>query len=141
MSKRTAQRHLSCLREFWRFLEREEVTIDPAATAYGPKATRRMPVYLKIHEQEALLEAMARDRSVMGQRDLAIVALMLFAGPRVSEVVNLKVEDVDLDGATLRILHGKGDKDREVPITPRLGAILRGYLDVRVGVLQSLPLR
>jgi site-specific recombinase XerD len=128
-AKATAKRHLSCLREFWRFLEREEITTrNPAATAYGPNATRRMPVYLKIHEQEALLEVMVRDHSPIGQRDYAIVGVMLLAGLRVSEVVNLRLEDVDLEGSTIRVRHAKGDRDREVPLIPRLRGMLRAYL-------------
>jgi integrase len=66
----------------------------------------------------------------MVRRDLAAVAIMLLAGLRVSEVVNLRLSDVDLDGnkPLLRIVRSKGLRSREVPCVPRLAAILRDYL-------------
>jgi site-specific recombinase XerD len=125
----TANRHLHCLRTFWTYLIRTDAaTTNPAANAYLLKASRRLPEYLRIAEQEHLLDTMLLDHTPKGQRDLAIVAVMLFAGLRVAEVVNLRLEDVVLDGA-LRVRHGKGDKDREIDIVPRLGrGILRAYL-------------
>src|SRR5262249_12194397 len=61
-----------------------------------------------------------------GQRDLALVATMLFCGLRVSELVSLRMDQVDLTAGVLRVV-GKGDKERELPIAPRLRGILRGY--------------
>src|SRR5262245_42802409 len=67
-----------------------------------------------------------RNRLAGGQRDYALVGVGLFCGLRVSELVNLK--DVDLESARLRVRHGKGDKDRELPIVPPLRGMLRAYL-------------
>ena len=125
----SANRHLHAVRTFFRYLVRERlVASNPTADAYGLKATRRLPTYLTIPEQESVLEHLIRDHTPQGQRDLALVATLLFAGLRVSEVVNLTLADVDIDASTIRVRHGKGDKDRELPIIPRLRGILRAYL-------------
>jgi site-specific recombinase XerD len=128
-SAATANRHLAALRAFFAYLNREEILVgNPAAPAFVLRTGRRLPTYLTIGQQEALLDAMIPDHTPTGQRDLAIVAVMLFAGLRVSEVVNLRLEHVDLKGERLRVVAGKGDKDRELPIVPRLRGILAAYL-------------
>jgi site-specific recombinase XerD len=136
----TANRHLHCLRAFYRYLVREGVTTsNPAADAFSLKTRRRLPTYLTIPEQERVLEALIRDHTPAGQRDLALVAVMLFCGLRVEEVVNLRLEHVDLDGERLRVVQGKGDKDRELPIIPRLRGILAAYLSDGRPRLVSAP--
>ena len=128
-SAATANRHLAALRAFFVYLIREEiVTGNPAASAFMLRSGRRLPNYLTIPEQEHLLDALIPDHSPTGQRDLAIVAIFLFAGLRLSEVTHLRLEHVDLDGQRLRVIAGKGDKDRELPIVPRLRGILAAYL-------------
>jgi site-specific recombinase XerD len=125
----TANRHLHALRAFFYYLQREEIVDrNPAARAFTLSGGRKLPNYLTIPEQEALLDALIPDHSPIGQRDLTIIAVMLFAGLRVSEVVNLRLDHVDLKGERLRVVQGKGAKDREVPIIPRLRGILGAYL-------------
>jgi integrase len=83
---------------------------------------------------------MAKDATLMGRRDYAIVATGLFTGLRVEELCNLRPEHVDLETGILRVVRGKGDKDREVSIVSRLRAILSAYLkDVRPQLL-ALPI-
>jgi len=128
-SAATANRHLGALRAFFVYLVREEILVgSPAAHAFVLRTGRRLPTYLTIPEQEHLLDVLMRDHSPTGQRDLAIVAIFLFAGLRLSEVTHLRLEHVDLVGQRLRVVAGKGDKDRELPIVPRLRGILAAYL-------------
>ena len=126
----TANRHLHALRTFYTYLIREEAcSHNPAAAAFMLKASRRLIRYLTIPEQELVLETLVRDHSALGQRDLGIVAVMLFCGLRVSEVVNLTLDDVDIENATLRVQQGKtAGSTRELPIIPRLRGLLRAYL-------------
>ena len=63
-----------------------------------------------------------------GLRDRALMLMLYNAGLRVQEVVNLRLEHVDLEGGRLRVVQGKGNKDRELPIVPRLRGILGAYL-------------
>lgn len=75
---------------------------------------------------------LAARTDLLGRRDYALVATALLTGLRCSELANLELTHVDLDGCVLRVVEGKGQKDRELPIVPRLEAILRRYLaDVR----------
>ena len=125
----TAARHLSTLRSFFKYLVREEVIArDPAAVSFGPKVTRALPTFLTTAEQERVLTALARDRTLRGRRDHAIVATLLLTGLRAEELMSLRLESLDLETGTLRVVNGKGGKDREMPVTPRLRAILRTYL-------------
>jgi site-specific recombinase XerD len=138
-SARTANRRLHCLRTFWRYLVREGITpSNPAADVFMLATPRRLPKFLTIPEQERALDVLGRDTTLRGQRDLALVAVGLFCGLRVAELASLKVSDIDLDGGTLRVV-GKGDKEREVPIVPRLAAILGPYLETTRPALIGRP--
>jgi site-specific recombinase XerD/DNA-binding XRE family transcriptional regulator len=139
LSAGTAVRHLATLRSFFRYLVRERiVTQDPAAVAFGPKTPRRLPIYLTIPEQERVLATLARDRTRKGCRDYAAVATLLLTGLRADELLNLELGHLSLEGRTLRVVNGKGGKDRELPVVDRLATILGAYLtDVRPDLSQA----
>lgn len=126
----TAARRLAAIRQFYRYLVREgEVRRDPAAVAFGPKCPPRpLPRYLTVDEQERVLAALAADETLTGRRDYALVATALLTGLRCEELCRLRLEDLDLEGGTLRVVRGKGQKDREVPVVSPLAGILREYL-------------
>jgi site-specific recombinase XerD len=126
----TANRHLHALRSLYRYLVREEiVTTNPAADCFMLPARKKLPGYLTVPEQERVLTALAKARSLLGRRDQALVATALLTGLRCAELAALEVAHVDLDAGRLRVVNGKGGKDRELPIIPRLEAILRAYLE------------
>jgi site-specific recombinase XerD len=126
----SANRHLHALRTFWKWMVREELaTKNPAAEVYLLPYRKKLPSYLTIPEQERLLAALARDASPLGVRDYALVATALFTGLRCSELSNLQLGHLDLDAGVLRVMDGKGRRDRELPVVPRLAAILRRYLE------------
>jgi len=89
---------------------------------------KKLPNYLTIPEQERLLTILAENPSLPGRRDHALVATGLFTGLRCAELAHLQLAHVDLHAGHLRVVNGKGGKDRELPIIPRLEAILQGYL-------------
>jgi site-specific recombinase XerD len=120
--------HLSALRSFYRWAEREGlVATNPAALAIGPKKAHRLPSYLTVAEQARLLAGLAAVPGPTGQRDHAMVATALFTGLRCEELVRLRLDAVSFDGGFLRVV-GKGHKAREVPLIPRLATILTAYL-------------
>jgi integrase/recombinase XerD len=139
----SVNRHVHALRTFWKWMQREEiVTRNPAADVALLKAPRRLPSFLTVGEQERVLAALAQPvalppswpsrqnaarRSLVRRRDFAIVACALLTGLRVSELSTLRLEDVNLDAGVLRVI-GKGDKQREGVIIPRLAGILGDYL-------------
>jgi integrase/recombinase XerD len=126
----TANRHLHALRSLYRYLVREEiVTTNPAADCFMLPARKKLPGYLTVPEQERVLTALAKARSLLGRRDQALVATALLTGLRCAELAALQLQHVDLDAGRLRVVNGKGGKDRELPIIPRLEGILRDYLE------------
>jgi integrase/recombinase XerD len=108
-------RTLSSVRSFHRFLLREGVSdADPAVEITQPKLPRSLPRPLSVDEVARLLEAPDPGTAV-GIRDRAILELLYGAGLRISELVGLDVDDVDLEQGSVRAL-GKGGKEREVPL-------------------------
>ena len=117
---------------------REEITVrNPAVDMFLLPTHKKLPSYLSIPEQEQLLEALAQDPTPLGVRDYALVATGLLTGLRCSELSHLQLGHLNL--GVLRVVEGKGLKDRELPIIPRLEGILRPYLEVTRPGLLALP--
>jgi len=133
----TANRHLYALRSWWRWMVREGIaTLNPAAETFMLPTERRLPLYLTVPEQEKVLRTLAKGTTLRERRDYALIAMGLLTGLRCSELANLQLSHLDLDAGILRVVQGKGRKDREVPIISRLVAILRPYLaEVRPALL------
>ena len=114
-SARSVARALSSVRSFHRFLRREDaLDRDPAADVVQPKLPRSLPHPLSVDEIARLVEA-PDGRTSAGLRDRAILEVLYGAGLRISELVGLDVDDVDLEEGFVRVV-GKGGKEREVPI-------------------------
>jgi integrase/recombinase XerD len=112
---RSVARALSSVRSFHRFLLREGAADrDPATRVAQPKLPRSLPHPLSVDEILRLLEA-PDVATPAGLRDRAILELLYGAGLRISELVGMDVDDVDLDEGSVRVL-GKGGKEREVPL-------------------------
>jgi len=112
---RTAARYTASLRRFYRFLARENlIANDPTQYLDMPKLPRPLPKVLSESEVEALLAAPDIDTPA-GLRDRAMIETLYATGLRVSELVGLKLLNVDLNAAVLRVT-GKGGKDRLVPM-------------------------
>jgi len=133
----SANRHIHALRTFWFWMVREEITAkNPAAQLFLLRTQKRLPNYLNLAEQEKTLATLATRSDLVGRRDYALVATGLLTGLRCSELANLELAHLDLDAGVVRVVNGKGMKDRELPVIPRLEAILRSYLaEVRARVV------
>jgi integrase/recombinase XerC len=129
-SRASAARKLSALRTFVRFLRREGLMqTDPAALALSPKHEQKVPAHLSIEEMSRLLEA--PDASIpLGRRDRAILELFYASGLRLSELVGLDVEDVNLHARIIRVA-GKGGKERLVPFNTSAQKALRAWYSDR----------
>ena len=111
--KASIARKLSAIRSFYRYLEREEIlTANPVQKTSSPKLDRRLPSFLSIDEMTRLLEAPDLT-TPQGQRDRAWLELLYASGLRVSELVSLNLEQIDLDTREIRVC-GKGSKERMV---------------------------
>jgi integrase/recombinase XerD len=115
------------LRSFYRFLLREGyLTIDPTAKIGASKQPRSIPKPIPVEDVERFLDQPSDDP--LGKRDRAILETLYGAGLRISELVGLDVDDIDLDGGDLLVRSGKGSKDRHVPIGRQAREALSAYL-------------
>jgi integrase/recombinase XerC len=137
-SKASAARKLSAIRAFGRYLRREGIIDgDPAALVGTPKREVRIPKHLAVDEMSKLLET--PDTSVpLGRRDKAILEMFYASGLRLSELVGLDVDDVNLSARVVRVL-GKGRKERIVPFNQTAADALRAWLRDREGVQHARP--
>ncbi len=125
--KASIARKLSAIRSFYRYLQREEIIpTNPVATASSPKLDKRLPSFLTIKEVERLLEAPDSSKP-QGQRDRALMELLYASGLRVSELVSLNLEQINLDSCEIRV-RGKGDKERMVLMGKPAARALSDYL-------------
>jgi integrase/recombinase XerC len=126
-TRSSAARKLAAIRAFGRYLRREGIVEgDPAALVGTPKREHRLPAHLGESEMTRLLE-MPDVAEPLGRRDRAILELFYASGLRLSELVGLDVDDVNLSGRVVRVL-GKGGKERIVPFNRTTEASLRAWL-------------
>jgi integrase/recombinase XerD len=127
LESRTVARHQVTMRNFFRFaLAQELITSDPSLNLESPKIRRSLPGYLRLEELERLL-AQPDDKTPIGLRDHAMLEVLYSTGLRVSELVNLRVMDLDRSAGCVRCV-GKGDKERIVPIGKKALALVERYL-------------
>lgn len=124
---RTQARLVSALRQFYAWLLRCGArTDDPAARLAQPRLARRLPHSLSTTEVEALLAEPGHD-SPRAARDAAMLELMYASGLRVSELVRLRFDELNLEHGIVRLV-GKGGRERLVPMGEPARDALRGYL-------------
>lgn len=132
-SPSSVARMLVSLRALYRFLIGEDLLeVDPTAKVGSPKRPRSIPKAIAIDDVVELLALPAED--LLGRRDRAVLELLYGTGLRISELVALDVDDVDLDGRVVLIRRGKGSKSRRVPLGREATKAISSY------VTQSRPL-
>ena len=127
LSPRSAARALSAVRTFTKFLIRERIRRDdPAASVPAPRLGRPLPLVLSAEATARLADA-PKGADPRRIRDAAMIELLYGAGLRVTELVTLRLDDVDLDRGVVRVT-GKGGKTRVVPLGEIAAAKIRVYL-------------
>ena len=128
MSVRTQARNLVALRGMFKFLRGERlVEADPTAGLELPRVGRKLPEVLGLEEVERLLSE-PDQQTTLGLRDAAMLELLYATGLRVSELCNLRNDELSLDHGYISTI-GKGRKQRLVPVGEAALALLREYLD------------
>jgi integrase/recombinase XerC len=126
-AKSSIARKLSAIRSFYRYLMREElVSASPAATTVSPKLDKRLPAFLTVEEAKRLVESPDISQP-QGQRDRALLELLYASGMRVSELVNINMEQINLATNEIRVW-GKGSKERVVLIGEPAAQALQNYI-------------
>lgn len=139
LDSRSVARHLVALRGFFRFAVAEEwIAAAPTENLESPKGWKKLPTHLSLSEVDRLL-AQPDLATPLGLRDKAMLDLLYSTGLRVSELVTLRVADVQMEMGCLRCV-GKGDKERLVPVGKQALSIVRQYLrEVRPRLLKKGP--
>jgi integrase/recombinase XerD len=131
LESRTVARELVTLRNFFRYAQVQEwLASDPAMNLESPKIRRSLPGYLRLDEVEKLL-CQPDCKTPLGLRDRAMLEMLYSTGLRVSELVSLRVSDLDSKAGCVRCI-GKGDKERIVPVGRKaLGMVDKYLLEAR----------
>jgi|YNPNPStandDraft_1061719.scaffolds.fasta_scaffold02858_12 integrase/recombinase XerC len=136
--KSSLARKVSAIRTFYRFLVKQGLaTQNPADHVATPKREQVLPHFLTVDEVFRLVEA-PREENFLVTRDRAILELLYGSGIRVSELVAIDDEDVDIDMQILKV-HGKGGKERIVPFGAKAKQALLSYLRTREGLSAGRP--
>ena len=126
-SARTLNRHLSALRGFYKWLNKEKyLEVDPSLILTSPRTSRRLPQTMSDEDVQKLLLSCDTDTAA-GLRDRAILECMYATGARISEISHLDREDVDISQGVVR-LFGKGSKERDVPLYKTARDWLEAYM-------------
>jgi integrase/recombinase XerD len=135
LSTSTQARHLSTLRQFYRFLQSDDQRLDnPCENVDSPKVIRPLPKTLSQNEVTRLITTARSSTSPEGKRTLCIIELLYSTGLRISELASLKTSALDHSKGLLRVL-GKGGKERMVPVGEPATAALNNYVRVRTSFL------
>jgi integrase/recombinase XerD len=125
-SSSSVSRHVSSLRAFYRYLLIENIIHeDPSENIEAPRKWERLPKALSVSEVRELLDAGHPGRTAM--RDAGMLELLYSSGLRVSELISVKLGDINLDAGFIRII-GKGSKERIVPVNGRAIEKIRDYM-------------
>ena len=126
MTASSQSRILSGIKAFYKFLNLEDIiSIDPAALVEAPKIGRKLPDTLSIEEINTLIDAIDLSKPE-GARNKAMMETLYACGLRVSELINLKISNLQLNIDFLKVT-GKGDKERYVPIGPQAKKMIDIY--------------
>ncbi len=127
LSARSLARLISSMRSYYSFLILDGmIKVNPTVNLSAPKLWFSLPKFLSVKDVERLLQQ-PNEKKIMGCRDKAMLELLYATGLRVSELVSLKINDVNLESGFL-ISKGKGDKERIVPLGNSSSIAVKNYL-------------
>lgn len=130
ISPRTQARIVSGIKSFFRFLKLEGyLDSNPSLLLESPALRRHLPEVLRLDEIDAMIGAIDMEKAE-GQRNRAIMETLYGCGLRVSELINLEISKLYFDEQFIMV-HGKGDKERIVPISPQAIREIKDYLPDR----------
>ena len=139
LAPRSVARFVACVRGFYRFLVRDgHLRVNPADDLHAPRAWPALPKFLSVDEVDRLIDQ--PDVSTpAGLRDRALIELLYATGMRVSELLSVRLDDLNLRGGYLTCL-GKGSKERLVPMGGPAVTWIRQYLSAaRPSLLDGRP--
>ena len=131
----TIRRKIHSLSSLFKYLtEMELIDKNPMLSIHAPKATENLKIYLSPEEIKTVLDAPMKFKSPNVLRDKAILMTLFYTGLRRSELLSLRIHDVNLGTNILTVINGKGRKQRIIPIIDDLSEILFIYLQSRIPI-------
>ena len=129
MQAKSVNRKISAVRAFYRYkLKIKELTNNPTLTIHAPKIPKKLPQYVDAKDMEHLFSDIPFEETFEGLRDRTILELFYATGMRLSELLNIKTQDIHLQDNTIKVL-GKRNKERIIPFGNRMAELLTMYLE------------
>ena len=117
INPRSVNRKISTLKTYFKFLIREgELVENPMMKVVAPKSKKRLPVFIEEDQIASLLNEVQFEKGFVGQRNKLIIELFYVTGIRLSELINIKISDVDFNNQSIKVL-GKRNKERIIPLS------------------------
>lgn len=127
ISPRSVNRKIASLRSFYKFLLREgEIDETPMTRITAPRQSQRLPVFVEEFKINQLLDQDNFEEDITGVRDRLIITMFYSMGIRLSELINMKRSNVDLESKTIKVV-GKRNKERIIPISAELSQAIYCY--------------
>jgi len=131
ISARTINRKISVLRSYYGFLRKLDLRKDnPMLKVISPKIGKKLPAVVHSYQLDKLFQDVSFPEGFEGVRDQLLLKILYGTGLRNSELVHLKVKDIDFGFKRLKVM-GKGNKERLIPLLPELNSEIRAYLAIR----------
>ena len=131
ISAKSVNRKISSLRTFFSYLKRQEIVLkNPMQKVSAPKIPKRLPKYVDQQKISQILDDPILEKSHAILREHLVISLFYHTGIRRSELIGLKLEDVDLTQKQIKVL-GKGNKERLIPLNKQIVEELSEYIEVR----------
>ena len=129
VAPRSVNRKISTLKTFFKFLIREGVIQEsPMLKVVAPKSKKRLPLFVEEDQIESLLNGVEFDDGFIGERDKLIIELFYVTGIRLSELMSIKISDLNFDNNLVKVL-GKRNKERLIPLSARIVKELQFFIE------------
>ena len=129
ISPRSVNRKISTLKTYFKFLLRNKFLEEsPMLKVVAPKSKKRLPVFIEEDQMESLFSEITFDDGFIGQRNKLIIELFYVTGIRLSELINIKIEDIDFQNQLIKVL-GKRKKERLIPLSPSMIRLLKSFIE------------
>ena len=129
INPRSVNRKISTLKTYFKFLIREGKLIEnPMMKVVAPKSKKRLPVFIEEDQIASLLNEVQFEEGFIGQRNRLIIELFYVTGIRLSELINIKISDVDFNSQSIKVL-GKRNKERIIPLSSTTINSLNNFIE------------
>ena len=128
VSPRSVNRKISTLKTFFKFLIREGIIDEsPMLKVVSPKSKKRLPLFIEEDQIELLLNEVKFEDGFIGERNKLIIELFYVTGIRLSELIEIKIIDINFDDNLVKVL-GKRNKERLIPVSERIIKELKYFI-------------